>query len=109
MNCAATDLRPLADALPPGAAAGVVVLGYGNTLRQDDGAGPAVADLLSDALTRAGGTCLSAHQLLPEHAAALAAALLVIFVDASIAESAGSITWHTLDTAATSLERADTL
>ena len=100
MNCAATELRPLADALLPGAAAGVVVLGYGNTLRQDDGAGPAVAERLEGALARAGGTCIAAHQLLPEHADALADARLVIFVDATLTEPAGSVHWHTLEAAA---------
>lgn len=58
-----------------------LVIGYGNSLRSDDGAGIAVAE----AITRWPGTAFRAiacHQLLPELAAELAAVPIVIFVDA---------------------------
>lgn len=61
----------------------VLVIGYGNTLRRDDGAGPRVAEAigqlgLSDVQT------LILHQLSPEHADPVSRAGTVIFVDAAI-------------------------
>lgn len=60
-----------------------VVIGYGNTLRQDDGAGPRVAERIAE-LGIAGVTSLSVHQLTPELAAPLADAEVAVFVDASV-------------------------
>lgn len=67
-----------------------VVIGYGNTLRGDDGAGPAVAD----AVARWGrpDVCAHAvHQLLPEMAAWLANARVVVFVDAAADAAQGKV------------------
>ena len=61
---------------------GTLVIGYGNTLRGDDGAGPRVAE----AVSASEGPFLSviaAHQLTPEMAYDVASAECVIFVDAS--------------------------
>jgi hydrogenase maturation protease len=59
----------------------VVVIGYGNTLRSDDGAGQQVATLVEDwQLPQV--RSLAVHQLTPELAAELATAQMVIFVDA---------------------------
>jgi hydrogenase maturation protease len=58
-----------------------LIIGYGNTLRGDDGAGQRVAERVSDwNLTNARSLCL--HQLTPEVAAEIAEAEVVIFVDA---------------------------
>lgn len=67
-----------------------VVLGIGNTLRGDDGIGPRVAEALRG---RVGNevSLISCHQLLPEHAAELACADRVIFLDASTATRPGSV------------------
>lgn len=58
-----------------------IVIGWGNDLRGDDGAGRRVADAL-DAAARPGIEALSLHQLTPELAHTLAAYARVIFVDA---------------------------
>jgi hydrogenase maturation protease len=60
----------------------VLVIGYGNTLRGDDGAGPAVAERLRG---RRGVEARAVHQLTPELAPALAEADAAVFVDARVA------------------------
>ena len=65
MNCAAS--KP----------AGALIIGYGNTLRTDDGVGPHVARVLASR----GYNAMAATQLLPEMAERISLAGLVIFVD----------------------------
>ena len=60
----------------------VLLIGYGNTLRGDDGLGPRVADAV-EAWRIPGVRCISAHQLTPEMADAVSAAGTVLFVDAA--------------------------
>ncbi len=72
--------------IPARAVTRVLVLGYGNELRRDDGAGPAVARMVAEyempwVLVK---TC---HQLLPEHAAEIAMIDLVIFVDTTMSDA----------------------
>jgi hydrogenase maturation protease len=59
----------------------VIVIGYGNTLRCDDGAGPRVAIALASR-GLPGLTAIAVQQLTPELAEPLASAELAIFVDA---------------------------
>lgn len=66
---------------PPGPA--IVIVGYGNTLRGDDGIGPRVAEAVAG-WELPGVRALAAHQLTPELAEPLAAADLAIFVDARV-------------------------
>jgi hydrogenase maturation protease len=61
----------------------LLVIGYGNTLRGDDGAGPRVAEILAG-LQLPGVRTLICQQLSPEHAAPIAQADTVIFVDAAV-------------------------
>lgn len=61
---------------------GVLVVGYGNTLRTDDGAGWHAATLLADDPRLAGAWVLARHQLTPELAADVARASLAVFIDA---------------------------
>lgn len=61
--------------------AGLLVIGYGNTLRQDDRAGPLVAGII-ESYALPGVRTLVCHQLAPEHAEAVAQARAVVFVDA---------------------------
>ena len=68
---------------PDAPEAGVLVVGYGNTLRGDDGVGPRVAAAV-DALHLPGVRTLVCQQLSPEHAAPVALARTVIFVDAAV-------------------------
>lgn len=77
-------------ALDQGAKTGpILIVGYGNRLRCDDGAGPAVADAIARWVEASGlarrVTVIEAHQLLPELAADLAIAAAVLFIDAAMA------------------------
>ena len=63
----------------------LLIIGYGNTLRGDDGAGPFVAAQLREL----GCHAIAAHQLTPEMAEAVSHAARVIFVDASAAVAPG--------------------
>jgi hydrogenase maturation protease len=60
-----------------------LVIGYGNDLRSDDGAGRVVADRI-DSLRLPGVTVRSLMQLTPELALEIASADTVVFVDASV-------------------------
>jgi hydrogenase maturation protease len=60
----------------------VLVIGYGNELRGDDAAGPKLAAAVTAANWN-GVQALACHQLTPELAEEIAAARLVIFVDAA--------------------------
>lgn len=61
----------------------MLVIGYGNSLRSDDGAGPLVAETV-EALRLPGVRVLSCPQLSPEHADPIARAGSVVFVDAAV-------------------------
>ncbi|MGK7931426.1 MAG: hydrogenase maturation protease [Microcystaceae cyanobacterium] len=61
----------------------ILVIGYGNTLRNDDGIGRYVVEQLSP---QPNVKILSVHQLTPELAAEMAGAKGVIFVDVTITE-----------------------
>jgi hydrogenase maturation protease len=72
--------------------AGVLVVGYGNRLRGDDGFGCYAAGLLAADPRLEGATVLARHQLTPELATDIASASLVVMVDASVADGAlGSV------------------
>lgn len=60
----------------------LLVIGYGNTLRSDDAAGPLVAGRVA-ALGIPGLRAMACPQLSPELAAELAEAVSVVFVDAT--------------------------
>lgn len=61
----------------------LLVIGYGNTLRQDDGVGPRVAVRIA-ALDLPGVSTLACAQLSPEHTEPVASSRATIFVDASV-------------------------
>jgi hydrogenase maturation protease len=61
----------------------LLVIGYGNELRGDDGVGPRVARIV-ESWNRPDVRALAVHQLTPELAAELATADRVVFVDASV-------------------------
>ena len=60
-----------------------LVIGYGNTLRGDDGVGPGGRGRRGGLERRDGVRVISCHQLGPELAAPISAARRVIFVDAA--------------------------
>jgi len=70
--------------------ADILVIGYGNEWRGDDGLGPMVARSIA-AASIPGVRVLTARQLLPEFAADLAQARLVVFVDASEVQSESGV------------------
>lgn len=61
-----------------------LVIGYGNTLRRDDGVGVEVA-LAVAAMNLPGVNVIARHQLVPELAEPISQADTVIFVDADVA------------------------
>jgi hydrogenase maturation protease len=61
----------------------ILVIGYGNTLRNDDGVGPKTADAIA-ALNLLDVRTMACAQLAPELADPVARARLVIFVDAAV-------------------------
>ena len=65
-----------------------LVIGYGNTLRCDDGVGPRVAEAVGQ-MNLPGVRTLACHQLSPEHADLVSRARKVIFVDAAMDEMDG--------------------
>jgi hydrogenase maturation protease len=80
---------PMGEPFPPGPGT-IFVIGYGNTLRADDGAGPRVAARVS-AWGWPGLTAIAVHLLAPELAEPLAAAELAIFVDARLADAGSGV------------------
>lgn len=61
----------------------LLVIGYGNTLRGDDGVGPHVAEAVG-ALHLPGVRTMICQQLSPEHAEPISSADQVVFVDAAV-------------------------
>jgi hydrogenase maturation protease len=68
-----------------------LIIGYGNTLRGDDGLGPHVAERLAADLLPADRR-IACHELTPELAVPLSEAALVIFVDVSRDRQPGEVT-----------------
>lgn len=72
---------------------GVLIIGYGNTLRRDDGVGAVAAERLAADPRLAGEDVAvrTAYQLLPEMALDMGDASLVVFIDADLRGLPGSI------------------
>ncbi len=67
----------------------MLIIGYGNTLRGDDGAGQIVARKIAEQ-NYPNVQCLAVHQLTPELAEDISKASQVIFVDAVICSGSGT-------------------
>ena len=78
------SISPSAQAVSDPVAPATLVIGYGNTLRGDDGVGYQVAEAVLN-WHLAGIHSLPCHQLTPELAADIAQVQRVVFVDAAIA------------------------
>jgi hydrogenase maturation protease len=74
----------------------ILVIGYGNTLRGDDGVGQHVALAISK-WRMPGLNVKAAHQLTAELAEPVSQADLVIFVDGQVAGEEGDVTVHRLE------------
>lgn len=68
-----------------------LLIGYGNTLRRDDGVGWQIVSQLAPHYTTSDVRCLTVHQLLPEVAALVADAAHVVFADASVQDEPGTV------------------
>ncbi|MDB9313423.1 hydrogenase maturation protease [Spirulina sp. CS-785/01] len=73
-----------------------LVIGYGNTLRSDDGAGQAVAERV-DRWQTPEVDSLSVHQLTPELADTIAQSQTVIFVDVQRSEENTSLQCYAIE------------
>lgn len=78
----------------------ILVIGYGNTLRGDDGVGPRVAEAVGS-LGLSGVRTLICPLLTPELADPISSARKVIFVDASV-DGADQVQWRELEPDASS-------
>jgi hydrogenase maturation protease len=68
-----------------------LLLACGNTFRGDDGVGWRIGCAVEQQLRRADLTVVITRQLLPEHAEAISAADIVVFVDCSDVTGAGTV------------------
>ncbi len=81
---------------------GVLVVGYGNPLRSDDGLGWHAAAVLADDPRLSGAQVLWRHQLTPDLAADFSDASLVVLIDVNVTAEPGDVSVARLDpTAAT--------
>ena len=74
----------------------VLVIGYGNILRDDDGVGWAAARRLARRLPRRLASVLMVHQLLPELAEPISRATRAIFIDADERLAPGQVRQKTV-------------
>lgn len=70
----------------------ILVLGYGNPLRSDDGVGWRAAECLAEVLEDTNAEIRTLHQLTPELAYPISESALVIFIDASREGEPGELT-----------------
>jgi hydrogenase maturation protease len=68
----------------------ILVIGYGNSFCGDDGLGPCAAELLAEKEIP-DVQCMAVHQLMPELAAPINLADVVLFVDAAYGATPGEI------------------
>jgi hydrogenase maturation protease len=68
-----------------------LIIGFGNTLRGDDGIGQAAARALASDAAIDGADVIGCHQLTPELAECIAAVGLVVFVDAAVDTQPGAV------------------
>lgn len=69
----------------------VLIIGYGNTMRGDDGFGPYVASLLAEHVQEPDVLILMPQQLTPDLAAQVAVSCMTIFIDARVGHTPGQI------------------
>jgi len=79
---------------------GCLVIGYGNTLRGDDGVGVRVAEAV-EAWKLPAVEVVACHQLMPELAESVARSGKVVFVDAAV-DAPRDVQWRRLQPAASS-------
>lgn len=75
----------------------LLIIGYGNPLRGDDGVGWHAAERLAASLPDRNAVILTSHQLTPEMAEAVSRAGLVIFLDAACDRPPGEVALRRLE------------
>jgi len=78
--------------VPGQVSARTLVIGFGNSLRSDDGIGWSAAERLADDPRRGATQVIRRQQLTPELSLDISAASLVVFIDASSVVAAGEVT-----------------
>lgn len=77
----------------------LLVIGYGNPLRRDDGFGGVVARQVAAGRAGRRTVALACHQLTPELAEPIGGADLVVFVDACQGPCPGRVSWQPVEPA----------
>jgi hydrogenase maturation protease len=77
----------------------LLIVGYGNPFRSDDGLGWHIARQLSHDFSRDDIQVIAAHQLMPEIAEAVSRAEQVLFIDAALHGTPGSLSCTQLSAA----------
>jgi hydrogenase maturation protease len=75
----------------------LLIIGFGNPLRGDDGVGYRAAERLRDAIDDSDVEVIAAHQLLPEMMERVASAARVVLIDAGVGRKPGEIRDRPLD------------
>ena len=75
----------------------ILIIGWGNPLRGDDGLGWRAAEQLRDALGGEEVTVRVSHQLMPEFAEEISRSDLVILIDAACDNSAGEVRFERVE------------
>lgn len=84
---------------------GVLLVGYGNAMRSDDGLGWHAAERLAEDQRLAGSVVLQRQQLTPELALDISESALVVLIDASTALAPGVFSVTMVEPAADVLDR----
>lgn len=69
----------------------LLIIGYGNPLRTDDGIGQIVVSRLAGRLRSSAVRVITSHQLMPELAEPISRASIAVFVDACEGECLGAV------------------
>jgi hydrogenase maturation protease len=77
----------------------LLIIGYGNPLREDDGVGPRVAETLRNSLSDLHPTVISVQQLNPELSEECAQSGLAVFIDAGSQGVPGDTEFRWIDDA----------
>jgi hydrogenase maturation protease len=74
----------------------ILIVGYGNPLRSDDAVGQRMALILEQRLKAEEIQVMTAYQLTPELVEPIRHVRLVIFIDARVGKTPGTINWQTV-------------
>lgn len=84
----------------------LLIIGYGNPLREDDGIGWHLAGWLAETLLDSTIQIIQSHQLFPEYADNLSNTQKALFIDCKHGSSVGQIAFREINTSAIQSEKA---